>query len=128
MMTTRSTLVGSLAFAVTLTLAGSAFARRPAPLENAQNAAAEVLATCDDAGQRGSLGYRDILARTSAPSEAKGSPVANARMQRMADHVVLTCAGGRVHASGGYRDLDVRFRVDDSLPVVATTPRFLARR
>jgi hypothetical protein len=118
---------GSFAIAFALTLAGSAFARRPQALADAQLAADKVLATCGEGALPGSKGYRDMLARVSAPRPTEvATPLA--APARMGDHVVLVCRGGRVHAPGGYRDLDVRFRIDESRPIIAGEPAYVGKR
>ena len=111
----------SLALAVTLTVTGTAFARRPPVLEQRQAATERVLSTCDG-GSRSTSGYRDMLARVDskiAPQPAVASVRLAAIPQRMGDHVVLLCAGGRVHGPGGYRDVDVRFNVEIPRPQIA---------
>jgi len=118
----------SLAFAVALTFAGTAFARRPEAVVDAQTRAARILATCEDTAQSGTKGYRDMYARVNAPHAPREVSASHAALRRMSDHVVLVCEGGRVHGPGGYRDMDVRFRVDPRAPVVAGAPRDIAKR
>lgn len=118
----------SLPLAFALTLAGSAFARQPKPLVDAQAHAQEVLSTCADSALPAGHGYRDMLARANASRSAGDIAVPAAEAARMRDHVVLACEGGRVHAPGGYRDLDMRFRVEGAKAVIAGRPANVAKR
>jgi hypothetical protein len=111
----------SLTLAFATTVAGTAFARQPPALAQAQQKAAEVLSTC--AGSAPSTnGYRDMLAR--AESKTPSRPVvlvAHASvLRKMGDHVVLLCPGGRLHGPGGYRDLDRRFNAESPEVQLAT--------
>ena len=127
-MFTHNLIHRSLAIGFALTLTGYASARRPAPLVAEQTRVAEVLATCEDPAQLRTNGYRDMLTRANAPKAPTTVASMQPRLQRMNDHVVLVCEGGLVHGPGGYRDIDVRFRVDDPTPLVATRPAYVANR
>ncbi len=109
-MSTRTFIGSSLAVAFALTLTGSAFARQPPALAKRQAATESVLSTCTGTGTQG---YRGMLAR----SEAKASQAP--KLQVMGDHVVIVCAGGKVHAPGGYRDLDRRFKAQPAQVQIA---------
>jgi hypothetical protein len=109
-MFTRTLIGSSLAVAFALTVTGTAFARRPPALAQRQAATESVLSTCAGAGTQG---YRGNLAR----SEARASQAP--KLQAMGDHVVIVCAGGKVHAPGGYRDLDRRFKAQPAQVQIA---------
>ena len=126
-MFTRKLIRYSLGFAFTLTLAGIASARRPPSLEHAQENSARAFATCAESLKPGTLGYRDMLARTSEPS-AVAHQVAAIPPRKMGDHLVLVCPGGEIHQGSGYRDFPARLWTDTSRPQMAATPRLVGRR
>ena len=114
-MSTHSIVRSTLAVAFTLTVAGSALARRPPALERQQAAAERALSACTGSGVN-TGGYRGMLAR----AETKSAPAqARATLEVMGDHVVVLCAGTKVHAPGGYRDLDRRFKAQPQQLAVA---------
>jgi hypothetical protein len=103
----------ALAFVFTFSLAGTAFARRPAALVTAQERADRVVSTCPDSAAPSTAGYRDMLARVqhqrSAGTAVAALPLAPAR--KMGNHIVLVCSGGEVHQGSGYRDFPARMPV-----------------
>jgi hypothetical protein len=108
-------------FAFGLTLAGSALARRPPALAEAQDASAAIAATCPEVA---GAGYRDALSRFHDERAASREAAVGHRalVQRMADHVVLTCKAGQLHAGGGYRDMVARFQTEGpELPIEQMT-------
>ncbi len=121
----RTLVVRSLALAFVLTLTGSASARRPPALVAAEEQVERIFVTCP-AGIA-AAGYRDMLARFSHdPQQVPGLETGTgyvAAPQRMDDHVVLSCKGGRVHSGSGYRDMLWRFRTQVDEPQLAGTTR-----
>lgn len=109
-----------LTITLVLTTTGVASARRPPSLAELQDQADRVLATCPSAPA--TSGYRDMLARLGSPAAPSATHVVMAR-QKMRDHLVLKCAGGDVHESGGYRDMLVRFFHQSAEPQIARADR-----
>lgn len=105
-----------LTFTLVLTTTGVASARRPPSLAELQDQADRVLATCPSAPA--TSGYRDMLARSGANPAPRAGHVVIAR-RAIRDHLVLKCAGGEVHESGGYRDMLVRFLPESAEPQTA---------
>jgi hypothetical protein len=106
-MSTRQLMGRSLAFAMVLSVAGSAFARRPPALVQAQVASDRAL--CADENVPSGAGYRDMTARFGDDN-----------------------AGTRVRSVAGYRDMIARLNVEAPLTHVACdtldSPRLSARR
>lgn len=118
----------SLVLAAALAVSGSAFARRPPALERLQEAASRIIDTCPQSPS--GPGYRDSLARFrgNAASASPSSLAVSAIQKRMDEHVVIICPAGKLHTSGGYRDMLVRFQLEDSAPLTAgVTDRPAAR-
>jgi hypothetical protein len=109
-MSTRSLIRCCSSLAVFLTLSGSAVARQPPALTRGQAASTAIAATCP--GDPGP-GYRDALARfQSRDLRAEIAPKRREFVQKMGDHVVISCKGGQLHAGAGYRDMIVRFQTE----------------
>jgi hypothetical protein len=113
-----------LTVALVLTTTGVASARRPPSLATLQEQTDRVLATCPSAPA--TSGYRDMLARSGSNHAPNVAYVAVAR-RAMRDHLVLKCAGGEVHESGGYRDMLVRFVNPSVEPQTARAGRYGAQ-
>jgi hypothetical protein len=113
-----------LTVALVLTTTGVASARRPPSLATLQEQTDRVLATCPSAPA--TSGYRDMLARSGSNPAPSVAHVAIAR-RTMRDHLVLKCAGGEVHESGGYRDMLVRFFNPSVEPQIARVGRYGAQ-
>jgi hypothetical protein len=129
-MSTRNLIGRSLAFAFTLTLAGSAFARRPPALSEAQERVDLVFATCAESQAPSTAGYRDMLARSQKASSAGAAiaVVAAPPPRKMGDHLVLVCAGGEIHQGTGYRGFPARLPAESSELLIAGAPRLLGYR
>lgn len=93
----------SFATAFVLSLAGTAFARQPPALVQAQ-AAADQAAACHPGSVQSAPGYRDAFQRTVSPSE----------------RVLM--------AGAGYRAAFARTGVPSEPVVACTTPRLTASR
>jgi hypothetical protein len=106
-MSTHEYVRNSFAFLFTLTLAGTAFARRPPALERAQAESDRVVASCPSIPAVAGSGYRDSLVRFEAARSL--APV----------ETVAACDRGRVQTGAGYRDMLDRKRKDSSEVLIA---------
>jgi hypothetical protein len=119
-MSSKSFIRPLLTITLVLTTTGVASARRPPSLAELQDQADRILVTCPSAPA--TSGYRDMLARSGANPAHRAANIVIAR-QAMRDHLVLKCAGGEVHESGGYRDMLVRFLPQSAEPQIARADR-----
>jgi hypothetical protein len=129
-MSTRSLIGRSLAFAFTLSLAGTAFARRPPAMSEAQERVDAVFATCAQSQAPSTAGYRDMLARGQKASYAESAIAIVAALppRKMGDHLVLVCEGGEIHQGNGYRGFPARLPAGSPRPLIAAAPRLLGCR
>jgi hypothetical protein len=112
-MSTRKLIPHALALMFTLSLAGTASARRPPALAQAQEQSDRVFATCPESAAPSTDGYRDMLARVqNEPMVSRAVATTLPAPRRMGNHLVLVCSGGEVHQGSGYRDFPVRVPLD----------------
>lgn len=121
-MSTQKLFQGSLALALTLTLANIAAARRPPAVAEAQERTNAVVATCSDSRGRITGGYRDMLARSVTPASATKALADTPQLRKTGDHLVLMCEGGEIHQGSGYRDFPARLMPEVHGIEVATQP------
>lgn len=126
-MSTRKLIPHALTVLFTLSLAGTASARRPPALVEAQTRADRVVATCPESRAASSGGYRDMVARVQN-QRPFGTIVAATppAPRKMGNHLVLVCSGGEVHQGSGYRDFPVRFPTEPEKFEMARGASFIA--